>query len=176
MLKSQAREFHAFTRPGDTASQEFARSLGAAWAGSADQGPPSKFDAALIFAPAEPLVPRALRQLEKGGCVVCAGIHMSDIPAFPYDILWGERSIRSVANLTRRDGLEFLELAPRVPIRTEVQRFPLALANEALGLLRRGEFQGAAVLTMDERDPHDAQKTDQETAKSYSGRTGGKSG
>ena len=148
VLKFQGREFHAFTRIGDTASQEFARSLGAAWAGSADERPPKTLGAALIFAPAGPLVPTALRQLEKGGCVVCAGIHMSDIPAFPYEILWGERSVRSVANLTRRDGLEFLELAPRVPIRTEVQRFPLAQANEALEHLRRGAFQGAAVLTM----------------------------
>jgi len=148
VLKFQGREFHAFTRPGDVASQEFARSLGAAWAGSADQNPPALLDAALIFAPAGALVPAALRHLEKGGGVVCAGIHMSDIPAFPYDILWGERSIRSVANLTRRDGLEFLELAPRVPVRSEVVRFPLAQANEALAQLRRGEFQGAAVLTM----------------------------
>jgi propanol-preferring alcohol dehydrogenase len=148
VLKYQGREFHAFTRPADVASQEFARRLGAAWAGSADQTPPALLDAALIFAPAGPLVPAALRHLEKGGCVVCAGIHMSDIPAFPYDILWGERSIRSVANLTRRDGLEFLELAPRVPVRTEVVRFPLAQANEALAQLRRGAFQGAAVLTM----------------------------
>jgi len=149
VLKFQGREFHAFTRPGDIASQEFARSLGAAWAGGANEDPPTRLDAALIFAPAGPLVPAALRHLEKGGCVVCAGIHMSDIPAFPYDILWGERSIRSVANLTRCDGLEFLDLAPRVPIHTEVVRFPLALANEALAQLRRGEFQGAAVLTME---------------------------
>lgn len=148
VLKFQGREFHAFTRPGDTASQEFARRLGAAWAGGTDENPPTPLNAALIFAPAGALVPVALRQLEKGGCVVCAGIHMSDIPAFPYEILWGERSIRSVANLTRRDGLEFLDLAPRVPIRTEVVRFPLAQANEALAQLRRGEFQGAAVLTM----------------------------
>lgn len=149
VLKFQGREFHAFTRPGDLASQTFARGLGAAWAGGADENPPTHLDAALIFAPAGPLVPAALRHLEKGGCVICAGIHMSDIPAFPYDILWGERSIRSVANLTRRDGLEFLDLAPRIPIRTELNRFPLAQANEALGRLRRGEFQGAAVLTMD---------------------------
>ncbi|MDP2810671.1 MAG: zinc-dependent alcohol dehydrogenase family protein [Rhodocyclaceae bacterium] len=149
VLKFQGREFHAFTRPGDTASQEFARRLGAAWAGGADENPPTQLDAALIFAPAGPLVPVALRHVEKGGGVVCAGIHMSDIPAFPYEILWGERSIRSVANLTRRDGLEFLDLAPRVPICTEVHRFPLAQANEALGRLRRGELQGAAVLTMD---------------------------
>jgi len=148
VLKFQNREFYAFTRPGDTASQDFARSLGAHWAGSADQSPPVKLDAALIFAPAGPLVPAALRHLGKGGRVVCAGIHMSEIPAFPYEILWGERSICSVANLTRDDGLEFLDLAPRVPIRSEVHRFPLARANEALEQLRRGAFQGAAVLTM----------------------------
>ena len=149
VLRFQGREFYAFTRPGDSDSQAFARSLGAAWSGGTDQPPPAQLDAALIFAPAGPLVPAALRHLEKGGCVVCAGIHMSDIPAFPYDILWGERSIRSVANLTRRDGHEFLDLAPQVPIRTEVHCLPLTLANEALGRLRRGEFQGAAVLTMD---------------------------
>ncbi len=148
VLKFQKREFYAFTRPGDTASQDFARGLGARWAGSADQSPPAKLDAALIFAPAGPLVPAALRHLEKGGRVVCAGIHMSEIPAFPYEILWGERSICSVANLTRDDGLEFLDLAPRVPISCEVHRFPLARANEALEQLRRGAFQGAAVLTM----------------------------
>lgn len=148
VLKFQGREFHAFTRPGDLASQAFARSLGAVWAGGTDQQAPVQLDAALIFAPAGALVPLALRHLEKGGRVVCAGIHMSEIPAFPYDILWGERSIRSVANLTRKDGLEFLELAPRVPVRTEIHRFPLAAANEALQQLRRGEFQGAAVLTM----------------------------
>ncbi|MCF8197512.1 MAG: zinc-dependent alcohol dehydrogenase family protein [Sulfuritalea sp.] len=149
VLRHQGREFMAFTRPGDTASQEFARSLGAVWAGDAGQMPPASLDAALIFAPAGPLVPTALTHLGKGGCVVCAGIHMSDIPGFPYDILWGERSIRSVANLTRRDGLEFLELAPRIPVRTEVHRFPLDQANLALTHLRRGEFQGAAVLTLD---------------------------
>ena len=148
VLKFQGREFHAFTRPGDAASQAFARQLGAAWAGGTDQAAPATLDAALIFAPAGPLVPMALRQVGKGGVVVCAGIHMSEIPAFPYEILWGERSIRSVANLTRRDGLEFLELAPRMPVRTEVIRFPLAQANAALEQLRRGEFQGAAVLTM----------------------------
>ncbi|MCX7165330.1 MAG: zinc-dependent alcohol dehydrogenase family protein [Rhodocyclales bacterium] len=148
VLKFEGREFYAFTRPGDIASQAFARKLGATWAGDTDQQPPAPLDAALIFAPAGALVPTALRHTEKGGCVVCAGIHMSDIPAFPYAILWGERSIRSVANLTRVDGLEFLDLAPRIPIGTEVHRFPLASANEALGRLRRGEFQGAAVLTM----------------------------
>ena len=148
MLRFQGREFHAFTRPGDLASQAFAHSLGAAWAGGSDQAPPRPLDAALIFAPAGPLVPTALRHLDKGGCVVCAGIHMSEIPAFPYDILWGERSVRSAANLTRGEGIEFLELAPRVPIRCEIRRFPLAQANQALDGLRRGEFQGAAVLTM----------------------------
>lgn len=148
VLKFQGRDFHAYTRPGDVDSQEFARRLGAVWAGGTDQRPPVDLDAALIFAPAGLLVPTALRHLKKGGCVVCAGIHMSDIPSFPYDILWGERSIRSVANLTRRDGLEFLDLAPRIPIRSEIRHFPLTQANEALGQLRRGEFQGAAVLTM----------------------------
>lgn len=148
VLRHQQREFHAFTRPGDTASQGFARSLGAAWTGGTDQSPPAALDAALLFAPAGALVPLALRHLEKGGCVVCAGIHMSEIPAFPYDILWGERSIRSVANLTRADGLEFLELAPRIPVRTEIYRFPLEQANAALQQLRSGAFQGAAVLTI----------------------------
>lgn len=122
------------------------RRLGAAWAGDASQTPPHRLDAALIFAPAGALVPAALRQLEKGGRVICAGIHMSEIPAFPYEILWGERSIASVANLTRRDGLEFLELVPRLPLATEVRRFPLNQANEALAQLLRGAYQGAAVL------------------------------
>jgi propanol-preferring alcohol dehydrogenase len=142
----QGREVYAFTRAGDTASQAFARSLGAGWAGAADQAPPVPLDAALIFAPVGNLVPAALRAVRKGGRVICAGIHMSDIPSFPYAILWGERSIQSVANLTRRDGLEFLALAPRVPVRTEVTRFPLAEANAALALLRQGALQGAAVL------------------------------
>jgi propanol-preferring alcohol dehydrogenase len=146
VLKFQGREFHAFTRPGDRASQDFARSLGATWSGGTDETPARLLDAALIFAPAGALVPLALRHVAKGGVVVCAGIHMSEIPAFPYEIFWGERSIRSVANLTRRDGLEFLDLAARMSINTEVHRFPLALANEALDQLRRGEFQGAAVL------------------------------
>ncbi len=148
VARFQAREFYAFTRAGDDASQEFARGLGAAWAGSAEQTPPALLDAALIFAPAGPLVPAALRHLDKGGCVVCAGIHMSDIPSFPYSILWGERMIRSVANLTRRDGEEFLSLAPHVPVHTAVQTFPLDQANEALLRLRHGELQGAAVLVM----------------------------
>ncbi|WP_345795128.1 zinc-dependent alcohol dehydrogenase family protein [Thauera sp. JM12B12] len=142
----QGREVHAFTRAGDAASQAFARQLGACWVGSGQDRPPQPLDAALIFAPAGELVPAALRSLAKGGVVVCAGIHMSEIPAFPYDILWGERRIVSVANLTRRDGDEFLALAPKVPVRTEVTRFALDEANEALARLRRGELQGAAVL------------------------------
>lgn len=149
VLQHQGRSFYAFTRPGDTESQDFARSLGAAWAGSAEQTPPQALDAALIFAPAGPLVPEALRHTEKGGCVVCAGIHMSDIPGFSYADLWGERMIRSVANLTRQDGLGFLDLAPKIPIRTTVTPFPLEQANEALSRLRSGALQGAAVLTMD---------------------------
>jgi propanol-preferring alcohol dehydrogenase len=149
VVKHQGREFYAFTRPGDTDSQEFARSLGAAWAGSTDEVPAARLGAALIFAPVGALVPAALKHLEKGGCVVCAGIHMSDIPAFPYAALWGERMIRSVANLTRRDGLEFLDLAPQVPVQTRIQRFALEQANEALDRLRHGALQGAAVLTMD---------------------------
>ncbi|MFZ4482285.1 MAG: alcohol dehydrogenase catalytic domain-containing protein, partial [Rhodoferax sp.] len=148
VARFQGREFYAFTRPGDSASQAFARSLGATWSGGSDEIPPARLDAALIFAPAGTLVPVALRHLEKGGGVVCAGIHMSDIPTFPYAILWGERSICSVANLTRRDGLEFLDLAPKVPVGTEVHRFSLGEANEALAQLRGGDFQGAAVLTM----------------------------
>ena len=148
VLRHQQRAFYAFTRPGDVESQDFARSLGAQWAGDAGQPPPESLDSALIFAPAGPLVPAALRHLEKGGCVVCAGIHMSDIPSFPYADLWGERMIRSVANLTRQDGLDFLELAPKVPVRTSVTGFPLEKANEALEQLRRGEVQGAAVLAV----------------------------
>lgn len=146
VAKFQGREFYAFTRPGDTASQDFARQLGAAWAGPADAAPPGLMDAALIFAPAGPLVPQALRHLDKGGCVVCAGIHMSDIPSFPYSILWGERTIRSVANLTRRDGEEFLDIVARTPIATHTTRFALEQANEALEQLRRGAFEGTAVL------------------------------
>ena len=148
VLRHQGRPFYAFTRPGDVESQQFARQLGAAWVGDASQRPPERLDSALIFAPAGPLVPAALAHLEKGGVVVCAGIHMSDIPAFPYADLWGERSIRSVANLTRQDGLDFLDLAPRVPVRTAVTRFALADANLALEALRRGVIQGAAVLAM----------------------------
>lgn len=142
----QQREVLAFTRGGDTASQAFAHALGASWVGASDEMPPVPLDAALIFAPAGELVPAALQAMAKGGTVVCAGIHMSDIPAFPYRILWGERRIVSVANLTRRDGDEFLALAPQVPVRTEVTRFPLVDANLALQRLRHGELQGAAVL------------------------------
>ncbi len=146
VARHQGRELYAFTRPGDRAGQEFARKLGALWAGGSDELPPALLDAAIIFAPVGSLVPQALRALDKGGTVVCGGIHMSDIPAFPYDILWEERSICSVANLTRRDGEEFLALAPKVPVRTEVQTFPLNAANEALHRLRSGQLQGAAVL------------------------------
>jgi len=144
----QGRKVFAFTRPGDLKNQEFARKLGAVWAGGSDQSPPETLDAAIIFAPAGPLGPRALRAVGKGGNVVCAGIHMSDIPSFPYELLWGERALRSVANLTRRDGLEFLELAPRIPIHTEVQSYPLTEANRALDHLRNGALSGALVLTI----------------------------
>lgn len=148
LAKYQGRQVYAFTRPGDVAGQQFARDLGAVWAGGSDQQPPHLLDAAIIFAPAGELVPAALKALAKGGTVVCAGIHMSDIPRFPYEILWGERTIRSVANLTRQDGEEFLALAPQVPIKTEVQAFPLKQANEALTALREGKIQGAAVLVV----------------------------
>ena len=142
----EGREVYALTRPGDEASQRFARSLGAAWAGGSDVAPPRPLDAALIFAPVGALVPAALGAVDKGGTVVCAGIHMSDIPSFRYADLWGERTIRSVANLTRRDGEEFLALAPRVPVKTTVRPYPLARANEALDDLRAGRLEGAAVL------------------------------
>jgi propanol-preferring alcohol dehydrogenase len=144
----QRRKVYAFTRPGDTKNQEFARKVGAIWAGGSDVPPPVTLDAAIIFAPAGTLVPRALRAVGKGGAVVCAGIHMSDVPSFPYELLWGERTLRSVANLTRRDGIEFLELAPRVPVQTEVRRYSLEQANEALEDLRHGRFSGSAVLTV----------------------------
>jgi propanol-preferring alcohol dehydrogenase len=142
----QQRQVYAFTRPGDTHGQEFARSLGATWAGGSDSLPPVPLDAAIIFAPVGPLVPLALKALAKGAPLICAGIHMSDIPAFPYSLLWHERSIVSVANLTRRDADEFFALAPRVPVRATVQTFPLAQANEALAALRSGKLNGAAVL------------------------------
>jgi propanol-preferring alcohol dehydrogenase len=146
VARHQGREVCAFTRAGDVVAQEFARSLGAVWAGSSTDAPPFELDAAVIFAPAGELVPLALRHLRKGGVVVCGGIHMSDIPSFPYADLWGERSIVSVANLTRQDGLEFLALAPAVPVRTETRAFPLESANEALADLREGRLHGAAVL------------------------------
>ncbi|MEF8752131.1 MAG: zinc-dependent alcohol dehydrogenase family protein [Candidatus Accumulibacter necessarius] len=142
----QKRQVFAFTKPGDINGQDFARQLGAAWAGGADAAPPEELDAAIIFAPVGDLVPLALRHTRKGGTVVCAGIHMSDIPAFPYSILWGERCLRSIANLTRRDGEEFFAVAPRAGVRTEVETFPLASANEALERLRSGQLRGAAVL------------------------------
>lgn len=148
VARHQGREVHAFTRSGDEAAQQFALRLGAVWAGASQDTPPHKLDAAIIFAPAGELVPLALKSLRPGGVVVCGGIHMSDIPSFPYADLWQERSICSVANLTRRDGLEFLSLAPTIPVRTEVQAFPLEQANEALALLREGRLCGAAVLVM----------------------------
>jgi propanol-preferring alcohol dehydrogenase len=149
VARHQGREVYALTRPGDTGSQAFARSLGAVWAGGSDEAPPQPLDAALIFAPAGGLVPTALRHVDPGGCVVCAGIHMSDIPSFPYAWLWGERSLRSVANLTRRDGEEFFELVRQAPPQAQVHVFALEQANEALDQLRRGAFQGAAVLRLD---------------------------
>jgi propanol-preferring alcohol dehydrogenase len=146
VARSQGRRIFAFTRAGDEAAQQFARALGAEWAGASDVPPPEPLDAAIIFAPAGALVPMALRAVAKGGTVVCAGIHMSDIPTFPYEILWGERVLRSVANLTRRDGEEFLALAPRVPVHTTIEPYPLARANEALERLRAGRVRGVAVL------------------------------
>jgi propanol-preferring alcohol dehydrogenase len=148
VARHQGRQVYAFTRPGDQEGQQFARRMGAVWAGDSTSLPPEPLDAAILYAPVGALVPAALRAVAKGGIVVCAGIHMSDIPAFPYRLLWGERVVRSVANLTRRDGEEFLALAPRVPVVTEVQTFPLAEANEALRRLRAGEVRGAAVLVV----------------------------
>lgn len=148
LARWQGRTVYAFTRPGDSAGQRFAKGLGAAWAGDSTMAPPDEMDAAIIFAPVGALVPEALRHVAKGGTVVCAGIHMSDVPGFPYSILWGERSIRSVANLTRRDGEEFLSIAPKAGIRTEVETFRLEQANEALARLREGRIRGAAVLAI----------------------------
>jgi propanol-preferring alcohol dehydrogenase len=150
VARFHGREVYAFSKPGDTAAQEFARSWGAAWAGGSDEAPPRPLDAAIIFAPAGELVPAALRAVRRGGSVVCAGIHMSDIPSFPYSILWGERMVRSVANLTRRDGEEFLALATQVPVKTTVHPYPLEKANEALDDLRHGRFNGQAVIVVDE--------------------------
>ncbi|NPV08233.1 MAG: zinc-dependent alcohol dehydrogenase family protein [Anaerolineae bacterium] len=145
----QGKRIYAFTRPGDVETQEFARRLGAVWAGGSDEMPPERLNAAIIYAPVGPLVPAALRSSDKAATVVCAGIHMSDIPSFPYRILWEERVVRSVANLTRRDGEEFLRVAPEVPVRTTVTTFPLERANEALAALRQGRVEGAAVLVME---------------------------
>lgn len=147
----QGKRIYAFTRPGDAQGQEFARRLGAVWAGGSDERPPEELDAALIFAPVGALVVEALRATAKGGVVVSGGIHMSDIPSFPYRLLWEERVIRSVANLTRRDGEEFLRIAPQVPVKTSVQTFALHQANEALNRLRAGQIEGAAVLVIADR-------------------------
>lgn len=146
VARFQGRRVFAFTRAGDEAAQTLARELGAEWAGDALGPPPEELDAAIVFAPVGELVPAALRALAKGGTVVCAGIHMSDIPSLPYELLWGERVVRSVANLTRQDGEEFLALAPKVPVRTEVETYPLERANDALARLRAGDVRGAAVL------------------------------
>jgi len=149
VARYEDRQIYAFTRKGDSAAQTFARDLGAVWAGDSDQQPPEELDAAIIFAPVGELVPASLKAVAKGGTVVCAGIYMSDIPSFPYSLLWEERVIRSVANLTRRDGDEFLALAPKVPVKTEVHAYPLDKANEALDDLREGRFTGAAVVVVD---------------------------
>ena len=146
VAKWQGRSVFAFTRPGDTAAQAFAKRLGATWAGGSDEAPPEPLDAAIIFATVGSLVPLALKGVEKGGRVVCAGIHMSDIPSFPYSLLWGERKLVSVANLTRQDGIDFLHLAPEIGIVTTTTRYALSQANQALGDLRAGRFEGAAVL------------------------------
>lgn len=146
VARYEGREIYGFSRPGDMAAQEFARSLGAVWAGGSDEAPPAELDAAIIFAPVGALVPAALKATARGGIVVCAGIHMSDIPSFPYEILWGERTVRSVANLTRRDGEEFPALAPKAGVRTHTMARPLEQANEALADLREGRVEGAVVL------------------------------
>jgi propanol-preferring alcohol dehydrogenase len=149
LARHQGRRVFAFTRPGDTEAQRFASDCGAEWVGGSEEAPPERLDAAILFAPVGALVPVALRAVDKGGTVVCGGIHMSEIPSFPYRILWEERVVRSVANLTRRDAREFLALAPQVPVRTETLRLPLEEANEALRRLREGELRGAAVLTLE---------------------------
>jgi len=150
IARHRGMQVYAFTRPGDAQAQEFARHLGAEWAGPSDQPPPDELDAAIIFAPVGALVPAALKGVVKGGRVICGGIHMSDIPSFPYSILWGERMVRSVANLTREDAVDLLDVAPRVPVRMEVELYPLEGANEALDRIRRGELRGAAVLQIAE--------------------------
>jgi alcohol dehydrogenase, propanol-preferring len=146
VARYRGQEVYAFTRPGDSAGQEFARGLGAAWAGGSDERPPVALDAAIIYAPVGALVPTALAAVRKGGVVVCAGIHMSDLPSFPYSLLWGERVVRSVANLTRQDGAEFFDVAGTIRLRTTTRVFPLAEANEALDQMRSGRIRGAAVL------------------------------
>ena len=148
VARHEGRKVFAFTRPGDKAGQTFFKSLGAVWAGDSNERPPEPLDAAIIFAPVGELVPAALAATTRGGCVVCGGIHMSEIPAFPYELIWQERTLCSVANLTRRDGEEFLALAPRVPVHAVIQTFPLAQANEALSQLRNGALTGAAVLVV----------------------------
>ena len=148
LARYEGREVFAFTRPRDIAAQSFARDLGVTWAGGSDENAPEELDAAILLAPVGALIPKALRDIAKGGIVVCGGIHMSDIPQFPYDILWGERRVCSVANLTRQDGHDFIKLAQEVPVRTTVMPFPLVRANEALTALREGTVSGAAVLTM----------------------------
>jgi propanol-preferring alcohol dehydrogenase len=153
VARHRGQRVFAFTRPGDRAAHAFALEVGAEWAGASGDAPPEELDAAIIFAPAGELIPIALRAVRKAGTVVCGGIHMSDVPAFPYDLLWGERVLRSVANLTRADGQEFLRLAPDVPVRTEVEVFPLERAGEALARLRAGKIRGAAVLCVDAREP-----------------------
>jgi propanol-preferring alcohol dehydrogenase len=151
IARHEGRKIFAFVRPGDTDAREFALKMGADWAGDSTAAPPEPIDAALLFAPVGTLVPVALRAVVKGGTVVCGGIHMSDIPSFPYEILWGERRVTSVANLTRRDGIELLALAPKVPIRTTVETFPLEAANQALARLRQGKLSGAAVLQVTDK-------------------------
>jgi propanol-preferring alcohol dehydrogenase len=152
VARHQGREVYAFVRPGDTAAKDFARDLGAVWAGDSGEAPPEELDAAIIYAPVGALVPIALEAVAPGGAVVCAGIHMSDIPSFPYELLWRERKLLSVANLTRRDGEAFLALAPKAGVATEIEPLPLEAANEALARLRDGRLRGAAVLVMDEED------------------------
>ena len=149
VARAQGRKIFAFTRPGDETGQRFALHMGADWAGDSTDAPPGPMDAAIIFAPVGALIPQALRHTAKGGTVVCAGIHMSDVPSFSYDLLWGERTVRSVANLTRRDGEKFLKLAYKAGVKTEVELFPLAEANRALDAVRQGNVRGAAVLTID---------------------------
>jgi len=148
LARCQGRTVFAFTKPGDLAGQCFAKELGATWVGDSTAAPPDEMDAAILFAPVGALVPEALRRTAKGGTVVCAGIHMSDVPGFPYSILWGERTVRSIANLTRRDGEDFFSIAPKAGIRTVVETFRLEQANEALDRLRNGSIRGAAVLVM----------------------------